>query len=352
MMDAFKTVKYAMCTLFDSNYLDKGLVLYESLEKCASNFTLYVLAMNDTCYDVLRDLNLRHLVPIKLTDFESEDLLKVKPSRSVGEYCWTCGSSLIKYVFETFNPDYCSYIDADMYFYDDPLILIKELEDNDADVSIVGHRFNRFEKDGWIIRGRYCVECNTFKNSDNAKYLLNIWINQCLDHCSLDGDGIHWGDQKYMDNWTSDYDFVIETKNMGAGVAPWNIAQYKLSSKNPIVLSSPKGLCRLLFYHFENITYYSANCANINVYHNWFIDDNIVNLLYTDYLMRINEKKVYLLSKYQIDTFLKKHPGINTPLKPKSVFSVIKNVIHTPISLLLFNIIPSYIYKSRNNVTI
>ena len=350
MIETYKSVKYAMCTLFDSNYLDKGLILYESLEECASNFTLYVLAMNDICYDVLCDLNLKHLIPIKLSDFENEELLKVKPTRGVGEYCWTCGSSLIKYVFETFNPDYCSYIDSDMYFYDDPLILIKELEDNAADVSIVGHRFNRFEKEGWKIRGRYCVECNTFKNSNQAKSLLDIWIKQCINHCSLDGDGVYWGDQKYMDNWTTDYEFVIETKNMGAGVAPWNIAQYKLHSKNPMILSSRKGLCRLLFYHFENITYTNHNCANINVYHNWSIDDNLVDILYIEYLKKIKEKKMYLLSNYQIDTFLKSHPGINLNNKSKSLISVMRKIINTSIGLVLFNLIPSYLYNNKNYV--
>ena len=69
-------INYDLCTLLDSNYLDKGLVLYQSLEKCASNFTLYVLAMNDKCFEVLTDLNYKHLIPIKLVDFENEDLLR------------------------------------------------------------------------------------------------------------------------------------------------------------------------------------------------------------------------------------------------------------------------------------
>ena len=31
------------CTLFDSNYLDKGLALYESMKTNLAEFTLYIL---------------------------------------------------------------------------------------------------------------------------------------------------------------------------------------------------------------------------------------------------------------------------------------------------------------------
>ena len=44
------------CTLFDSNYLDKGLVLLDSLKRLNIDFKLYVLAMNDKCYEVLSDV--------------------------------------------------------------------------------------------------------------------------------------------------------------------------------------------------------------------------------------------------------------------------------------------------------
>ena len=48
------------CTLFDSNYLDKGLVLYESMANVMENFKLYILAMDEKCEDILKDMNLSH----------------------------------------------------------------------------------------------------------------------------------------------------------------------------------------------------------------------------------------------------------------------------------------------------
>lgn len=339
-------INYALCTLFDSNYLDKGLVLYKSLEKYARSFTLYVLAMNDKCYDVLTDLSYEHLVPIKLSDFENEDLLRVKPTRGIGEYCWTCSSSLIKYVLNTYQPDYCSYIDADMAFYGDPIVLIHEMEDRKASVSIVGHRFNWYEKNRENVVGTYCVECNTFKNDVKAKTLLDVWIAQCLEHCSIDGDGVYWADQKYMDNWVSDYDFVIETHNLGAGVAPWNIAQYKLinDTGHSVLLKCKSKKCNLLFYHFENLQYLSIKKVNINVYATWGIDDRLVRLLYLDYLHRIDETKSFLRNKYGIDVVIKSHPGVTKKKKHKRNY----NISYKRVKKLVLVGLPVRLFKSKN----
>ena len=60
-----------LCTLFNANYLDKGLTLYESLEKVSKDFTLYVLAMDEKCYNILIQENRKHLVVINLKDLSS-----------------------------------------------------------------------------------------------------------------------------------------------------------------------------------------------------------------------------------------------------------------------------------------
>lgn len=346
--------KYALCTLFDSNYLDKGLVLYDSLLQHASSFTFYVLAMDDKCYEVLMDLNYDKLIPIKLSDFENDDLLRVKKIRSVAEYCWTCGSSLIKYVFEKYKPDYCSYIDADMAFYDDPYLLIEELNQRNASVSIIGHRFPWYNRKSESRRvGKYCVECNTFKNENNAQKLLDLWISQCINHCSIDGDGVYWADQKYLDNWVDDYDFVIETEMMGAGVAPWNISQYKLSkfSHDGEVLLKYKG-CRtkLFFFHFENIKFISNNRINIDVYNAWGIDKKLVSCLYNSYLCEILKKKEMLKQTYDINVVIRNHPGLVPSRKTTwSISRLIKYaIVDRKKSSLFFTIIPSLINRKHN----
>ena len=349
-----------LCTLFNVNYLDKGLALYESLEKVSNDFTLYVLAMDDKCYEILADLHLQHVIPIKLEDFENEELLKIKPSRSTGEYCWTCSSNLIRYVIDIYQPEYCTYIDADLYFYSDPYQIIEEMKQKNASVQVIGHRFNkREEKERSFIVGKYCVEFNTFKNDLRGNELLNIWCKQCLDYCKIDGDGIHWADQKYQDNWCKDYNYCIETEHLGAGVAPWNISQYKLVGlyEDCINVMIKHQVFPMVFYHFENLQYFDKSKIKINVYHQWGIDDDLVNQLYYPYLKVVDKYKNFINSKYGIDILIKHHPSVdNLKMKKSSyaqkIFKLWKVVTPNFYKKYFYRILPTYLYKKKDYIQI
>lgn len=300
-----------LCTLFDSNYLDKGIVLYNSLANVSKDFCLYVLAMNDKCFDVLADLNLEFLKPIRLEDFENEALLAAKENRSRGEYCWTCSSSLIKYLLNTYNLDYCTYIDADMYFYQDPQILIDEMIYSGASAQVVEHRFAKNDNRAWRV-GTYCVQFNTFKNDDKGLQILDEWVEYCLESCTQIPDGIHWGDQKYLDPLVNKYrDSICVLENLGGGMAPWNIAQYDFISDfgNKIFFQerSSKKVFELVFYHFEGITYKDRNTITVPTYLERGRTTHITSL-YANYLIQIEQSKKMLASLYGIDFIIKEHP--------------------------------------------
>lgn len=345
---------FALCTLFNSMYLDKGIVLYQSLEKVSTSFRLYVLAMDDKCYDILSDMRYPYLVPIRLSDFENDKLRHAKMNRGFGEYCWTCSSSLIQYVLDTYNPEYCAYIDADMKFYDDPVSIIEEMVSKNASVSIVGHRFGWYAQKSADIIGTYCVECNVFKNDEKARNLLAIWIGQCIEDCSRKKDGIHYGDQKYLDNWVADYNYVIETENLGAGIAPWNIPQYKLIdySGDKIRVKCKNKEYIALFYHFEGITYESPTEANIHIYSRWGIDDKLVDLLYTPYLKEIYTANRMLKEKYNLEVMVMHHPALKKISKTEMLKNKLKYFISSGCVGIFFHIIPRSLYYKKDRMTI
>ncbi|MDP1993969.1 MAG: glycosyl transferase, partial [Ignavibacteria bacterium] len=131
---------YNFCTLFDTHYISRGLTLYYSLEKVCEDFHIYIFAFNDKCYSILKKLNLKRTTIITLKEFEDEELLKIKPTRSIGEYCWTSTSSTILYVLEKYNVESCTYLDADLFFYSSPKPIFDELGDNS--ILLTEHRYS------------------------------------------------------------------------------------------------------------------------------------------------------------------------------------------------------------------
>lgn len=326
-----------LCTLYNSLYLDKGLVLYDSLCECAKDFKLYVLCMDDKCYEVLNDLNQVHHIPVRLSDFEKGDeaLLVAKANRPMGEYCWTCSSSFIRYVLEHYNEDSCTYIDADMYFYSDPQVLIDEMLEAGKSVMVVPHRFPERQKDVARRVGTYCVEFNTFLNIPEALEVLEYWRSRCLDCCSNLGDGIHWGDQKYLEELVRIFNCVYVCTNHGAGMAPFNVMHYKISNiaDDKIIKKDANIPVSLVFYHFQTIQYLSRQVINTGVFTTKDIDINLVDLLYIPYLKRIEEKKKLLESKFYISQLIKHHPAIKKQkcvdivkkLSPAHIYESVKN---------------------------
>lgn len=298
------------CTLFDSNYLDRGLVLFESLKKNSSLFKLYVLAFDEKCYEILKELNEEYLIPVSLEEFETEELLTVKKERTRGEYCWTCSSHFIAYVLDNYE-DMCTYIDADLYFYSDPKILFKEIKETECNIGIIEHRFDkrRLSQELQKNSGRYCVQFNTFTNEKNSREALRWWQDRCTECCTVSADGKVFGDQKYLDDWTERFNKVHVIENIGAGVAPWNITNYELvqcEDKKPDniqlrYLINGK-VEKLVFYHFHCMQFLKGDMVNINVYNRANrTSEDLVNAIYKPYLKKIFEKRKWLEIQYGLD---------------------------------------------------
>lgn len=305
-------MKLTLCTLYNSLYLDKGLVLYDSLKECAKDFELYVLCMDDKCFEVLSDIDDKQLIPLELSSIENEIMIEARANRSFAEYCWTCSSRLIQYILYTFRPDCCTYIDADMYFYHDPQVLVDEMLSEGKSVMMVPHRFT--ERNIHLAQkvGSYCVEFNSFMNDEKASEVLTDWHKKCIEFCGEIGDGVHWGDQKYMDEWVQNYPSVVHPCNhLGAGVAPWNIELYKdyRIKDNSIVCKLEDQRIPLVFFHFQSLSYISRKEISTGVENKLDADYQFIDLIYRTYLEKVDKKKKLLCDKYGINLLIKRHPA-------------------------------------------
>lgn len=309
-------MRYAYCTLFNSNYLDKGLVTIHSLLENSKNVVIYVLAMDEKCYEVLTDMGKNQVIPIRLSDFENERLLAAKAERSAAEYCWTCSGSLILYVLETYGESNCTYIDADLCFYRDPSFLIDEMIEEGKSVSIIEHGFRKDFMYEHSVNGsgRFCVEFNTFLNNEESLTVLKQWIDDILKECSADTKG-NLGDQSYLTEWPDKYDCIHIVENIGAGMAPWNLNRFQLEEIEdnvPVISETGKKNSqeKAVFYHFHNLKYIDRTQVNIGVYHRyWKVDEALVEAVYRPYLAVLEVQKKMLETRYGLSGLVTAHPA-------------------------------------------
>jgi hypothetical protein len=269
-------------TLFDSNYLTRGLTMYRSLSRHELDFHLWIICFDDLAYEILAKLNLEKVTLVSLTEFEDPKLLKIKPQRTCQEYCWTCTPSTLLYVLNTIpEVDRITYLDADLMFFSSPEDIFTEA--GEASILLTEHRYLP-EHDQSNTCGIYNVQFMMFRRDKEGLRALNWWRDRCLEWCFARIEENKFGDQKYLDDWLERFDNICVVKNLGAGLAPWNAAQYKLSkNENKIwVEDNP-----LIFYHFHALKLHHLEIAYLCA--SYPIEDKLKDWVYLPYLQELQQ---------------------------------------------------------------
>lgn len=274
-------------TLFNQTYFTRGLAMMESLSSYCADIVVTVICFDEETYQTLIALNRAYINPVSLETFESEALKKVKITRTLAEYCWTCTPFSIAYVLEHLKVDSCTYLDADLYFYASPLPLIAEM--GDSAVLITPHRYTpRYDQSH--TAGIYCVQFMRFTNTEAGLEALTWWQEACLMWCYNRFEDGKFGDQKYLDDWTTRFKKVHVLQHLGGGVAPWNVQQYDII---PVSISFPgvslrdkktKKICPVIFYHFHQLRYISQEAIDCG---NYVLSRAVQQLLYQPYIRHL-----------------------------------------------------------------
>jgi hypothetical protein len=293
--------------------------MYESLKKHSDDFHLYIFAFDSQTYGILNNLNPDHTTIISLDEFENEELLKVKSSRTRAEYCWTCTSSVIEYVLDKYEVSSCTYLDSDLCFYDKPQLLLDEITLNKS-VLITEHRFSKWARIFEQKRaGRFCVQFITFRNTVESRKILKKWISQCIDWCYARYEDGKFGDQKYLETWPDEYSEIHILQHLGGGVAPWNIRQYHfINEGNKIFGIDPKTGSKfaLVFFHFHFVRFLTDRIVDLG----WNrVPHSTIEMFYKPYISEILAKEEYLRTsfpEYESDT---------RSFKPHGIKDIVKN---------------------------
>jgi len=300
--------------------------MYQSLEQVCDDFHLYIFAFDDISYTILKKLSLKKATIISLKDFEDDKLLEVKPGRTKAEYCWTCTSSTILYVIEKYNVQSCTYVDADLFFYQNPKILIDEM--GDKSILLTEHRYPpKFNRTN--TSGIYCVQFITFLNNQEGLTALKWWREVCIDWCYDRYEDGKFGDQKYLDDWLTRFNGVHVLQHLGGGLAAWNVEQWPfISRKGNHILFLDKATnekFEAVFYHFHHVRFFKDDISDFG----WRkIETNVIHHLYAPYISVLFEieNKIKSISP-NFDVPLKKMDFSSEPIIKRAVKSIIKKVI-------------------------
>ena len=248
---------YNFCTLFDKNYLTRGLALYDSLLKFCPDFKIWMLCMDSESYEMLKKLNLDKIIPLKLEEIEDEELLSVKNTRTPIEYCWMMSSSLPLYILEKIGVDMITYLDADLYFFQPLTAIYDEFANNS--IMIIPHWFPEKNKSQEKIGGIYNVGMLIFRNDKNGLECIKWWKEKCIEWCYARYENGKLGDQMYLDVCPEKFKGVCILQNRGANVASWNIEGYSFFKKQGElwlkVINSGKEF-PLIFYHYHGLKFF------------------------------------------------------------------------------------------------
>lgn len=223
----------AYCTYFDGGYLNRGLALISSLREHGDESPVYVLALDDSVAEYFERNALPNVILLRVEELEKVEpaLIQVKPERSRMEYYFTCTPLLIRYVMNRFTvaDSVAIYLDADLFFFDDPGLVVQALEKHS--VGIIEHRYPDSVARKLSKYGRFNVGWLGFRNDLNGRNVLDWYAKQTLAWCFDTPEGGKYADQGYLD-WFPNFPGVKILSSAGFNLAPWNTRRHNLMLSN------------------------------------------------------------------------------------------------------------------------
>jgi hypothetical protein len=238
------------CTLFDRNYITRGLALHDSLLRHRKEFRLLVLCLDETTHGILTDLALPNMELVSLPSLEASDpeLMRTRPQRTAVEYYFTCKPVLMKFMAEKYkDARRITYLDSDLFYFSDPGLL--EQEYAGGTVALTPHRFpprlSERKQFGRFNAGWVSASCG-----EEGKRFIDWWRARCIEWCRMEVQEDRFADQKYLDQVPVLFSQVTILDHVGANLAPWNLDGLDIRRSEGGVAVDGKPL---VFFHFHGV---------------------------------------------------------------------------------------------------
>jgi hypothetical protein len=308
-----------LVTLFDANYLARGLALYESGMKHVPECEFWCLCLDDESMDLLKKMGLPYVHAFSVADMKNSALEVVRSARTRGEFAFTSKSNFLRYLVDSgrfADGEVVLWADADILFYSSAERLVDEVRKHS--IVITPHKFPPEKEYMNDQVGKYNAGMVFFTIDANSKACIREWADQCIEWCYHRLEDGKLGDQLYLNDWSRKYAGVYELPDKGVNAGTWNILRYEVrkDANGLYTLDGEPLVC----YHFHGLKVYEADgrirSFPLTDYHSGIYGDYCVALTHQyDRLRRqavgfdggiSNKPDIVRLAKQRIQSFLRK----------------------------------------------
>jgi hypothetical protein len=280
------------CTLFDRNYLSRGLALHGSLERHGGDFRLFILCPDSPTFNALSALALPHveLIPVDMLEDWDRELQASRSNRSAPEYYFTCKPVLLRYVFANFSGvDRLTYLDSDLYFFADPSPV--EQEEAGSAVTLTPHRFPPrlafMKRSGEFNAGWVGVSA-----APEGRRFLEWWRARCIEWCRVVFEETRFGDQKYLEQVPGLFRDVVSISHLGVNAAPWNIDGLRIDASGTGVRIEGSPLIAFHFHGMKRVALHLYDSGLLT--YRARLTDVVRNNIFRPYLQELSRCEIQL----------------------------------------------------------
>lgn len=241
------------CMVVSRTRLIQAIACFLSLYKTMDKFKVYILCVDEKCYEFFKEINLEKIVIVTISELNREDLLEIKTSRKLNQYCWTLKPGFIKYIFSLDDSiERVTYIDSDLFFYQNPNVIFENqpsssvlLSSGEIFLPMYSKEFNHTMQ---TLTGNFNSGFISFKKDINGLECVNWWDKMCIDSCTSNPEDNKFGDQKYLDDMPYLFNNVNEITTPGVNIGHWNYSKYNFTVLDDNIMVNNN---KLIFYHFS-----------------------------------------------------------------------------------------------------